>query len=103
MVRNHGIANRLGSKLMSRRWVVRTGSWKATICQNFAKYSLMTALLSFRKNLWRKRGTNAERQAKARAITNVEYLSIFWDLFCITFKVGIKFFYHVKYLPSGIL
>lgn len=67
IVRNQGMANSSGTKLISWRCVARPGSWNAHICQNLARYSLITALLSFRKNLWRNFGTNAERHANARA------------------------------------
>lgn len=51
------------------KWLASSGSWNAISCENFAKYSSITAELSFKKNLCKYFGTKAERQAKALATT----------------------------------
>ena len=65
MVRNQGMAYKSGMKPISSRWLNRTGSWNACSCENLAKYSWMTAALSFRNMLCRYLGMKADRQAQA--------------------------------------
>lgn len=86
IVKNQGIAKSSGTKLISCRCVASSGSWKAVICQNLAKYSFITALLSLRKNLCRNFGTNADRQANALAVRSK---SIYMK-FCVLLKIIIN-------------
>lgn len=50
MVRNQGIANSSGMKLMLAKCWAKSGSWNALSCENLLRYSLMMAELSLRKN-----------------------------------------------------
>lgn len=50
MVKNQGIANSSGIKLILAKCVAKIGSWNAVNCENLLKYSLIMAELSFRKN-----------------------------------------------------
>lgn len=63
MVRNQGIAYSSGTKPIVARWENSDGSWKAIRCENLARYSWITALLSRRKNLCRYLSMKADRQA----------------------------------------
>ena len=67
IVRNHGMAKSSGMNAISCKWFASSGSWNAMIWVNLAKYSLITAELSFRKNLCKYFGTNADKHANAFA------------------------------------
>ena len=51
IVRNHGIANKSGRKSIESKWLASSASWNDIKCEKTVKYSCITALLSFRKNL----------------------------------------------------
>lgn len=63
IVKNHGMANNSGIKLMECKWFASCGSWNAIICENFAKYSWIIAELSFKKNLCKYFGMNSDKHA----------------------------------------
>lgn len=67
------MANNSGTKLISSKWLASTGSWYAIKWANLAKYSLITAELSFKKKLCRYFGINAEKQANALAGNKEKY------------------------------
>jgi len=65
MVRNQGMANSSGIKLMLDKCCARSGSWNALSCENLLRYSLMIAELSFRKNHCRYFGMKRNRLRNA--------------------------------------
>lgn len=67
IVRNHGMAYNSGINPMLSKWLNSCGSWKAIICENLARYSWMTALLSLKKNLCRYLSINPHKHEYARA------------------------------------
>lgn len=67
MVKNHGMAKSSGIKLISLRWLAKTGSWNAVNWLNLLRYSLMIDELSFKKNHCRYFGINLYRLRNARS------------------------------------
>jgi len=61
------MANSSGIKLIPAKWFANAGSWNAIRWENLARYSWITAVLSFRKKLCRYFGMKADRHANAWA------------------------------------